>query len=164
MKFATAAALALGLAAGAAAAEPVKIGIAAEPYPPFSTTDSSGQWVGWEIEIIGAVCKAAELDCVITPVAWDGIIPSLTSGQIDVIMNSMNITEERLKIIDFTDKYYKTPAMIVGAKGVEMTPDAAGLAGRLTLTPTSKGPTGRTSENPANYSLTRVLFHLSSLI
>ena len=37
------------------------------------------------------------LDCVITPVAWDGIIPSLTGQQIDAIMASMSITEERLK-------------------------------------------------------------------
>ena len=91
----TAASAAAALTAGAAAAEQVKIGIAAEPYPPFASLDSSGNWVGWEVEVIGAVCAAAELDCVITPVAWDGIIPSLTGQQIDAIMASMSITEER---------------------------------------------------------------------
>ncbi|MGB0913761.1 MAG: transporter substrate-binding domain-containing protein, partial [Phaeobacter italicus] len=71
-----------------AQAEPVKIGVAAEPYPPFASLDSSGTWVGWEIDVINAVCAAAELECVITPVAWDGIIPSLTGQQIDAIMAS----------------------------------------------------------------------------
>jgi polar amino acid transport system substrate-binding protein len=71
------------------------------------------------------------MECVVTPVAWDGIIPSLTSGQIDAIMASMSITDERLQTIDFSDKYYNTPTVIVGAKGVAMTPDAAGLAGKI---------------------------------
>ncbi|NOE24907.1 transporter substrate-binding domain-containing protein [Ruegeria sp. HKCCD6157] len=128
--------LASGLAAavlssGIASAEEVKIGIAAEPYPPFASLDSSGNWVGWEIDVINAVCAAAELDCVITPVAWDGIIPSLTGQQIDAIMASMSITEERLKTIDFSDPYYNTPAVIVADKSmdIEATPDS--LAGKV---------------------------------
>lgn len=115
----------------AAMAETVKVGIAAEPYPPFASPDAAGNWVGWEVDLIGAVCAAAEMDCEIVPVAWDGIIPSLTAGQIDAIMASMSITAERMQTIDFSDKYYNTPTVIVGAKGVEMTPDAAGLAGKI---------------------------------
>jgi polar amino acid transport system substrate-binding protein len=103
--------------AGSAMAQQVKVGIAAEPYPPFASPDASGNWTGWEVDLIGAVCKAAELDCVITPVAWDGIIPALTAGQIDAIMASMSITAERMETIDFSDKYYNTPTVIVGAKG-----------------------------------------------
>ncbi|KIC20158.1 transporter substrate-binding domain-containing protein [Leisingera sp. ANG-Vp] len=126
-----AATAAAALTAGAAAAEQVKIGIAAEPYPPFSSLDSSGNWVGWEIEVIKAVCAAAELDCVITPVAWDGIIPSLTGQQIDAIMASMSITEERLKTIDFSDAYYNTPAVIVADKSMNIEPTPDSLAGKI---------------------------------
>ena len=123
-------ALALTFAAGMAQAE-VKVGIAAEAYPPFASPDASGKWVGWEIDFIDAICKSAALDCVITPVAWDGIIPSLTSGQIDVIMASMSITEERMKTIDFSDKYYNTPAAVAVAKGSGIKPTAEGLAGKI---------------------------------
>jgi polar amino acid transport system substrate-binding protein len=130
MKFKTLLAAACLMAAPVAAQE-VKIGIAAEAYPPFASPDAAGNWVGWEVEIINAVCAAGEMQCVITPVAWDGIIPSLTSGQIDAIMASMSITEERLQTIDFSDKYYNTPTVIVGAKGVEMAPTAEGLAGKI---------------------------------
>lgn len=126
-----AATTASALVAGAAAAEQVKIGIAAEPYPPFAAPDSSGNWSGWEVEIIGAVCAAAELDCVITPVAWDGIIPSLTGQQIDAIMASMSITEERMKTIDFTDPYYNTPAVIVADKSMDIAPTPESLAGKV---------------------------------
>lgn len=126
-----AAALALGLTAGAASAEKVRIGMAPEPYPPFASVDASGNWTGWEIDLMWALCKAAELDCEIAPIAWDGLIPALEAGQIDAIMNSMSINEERQKVIDFSDKYYNTPAVIVAAKGAEITPDPEGLAGKI---------------------------------
>ena len=41
--------------ATAAVAEPIKIGIAAEPYPPFASPDAAGNWVGWEVDFINAV-------------------------------------------------------------------------------------------------------------
>jgi polar amino acid transport system substrate-binding protein len=49
---------AMALTTGAAMAEPIKIGIAAEPYPPFTMPDASGNWTGWEVEIINAICAA----------------------------------------------------------------------------------------------------------
>lgn len=119
------------MAAGAAAADQVKIGIAAEPYPPFASPDASGKWVGWEVEVIDAVCAAAALDCVLTPVAWDGIIPSLTGQQIDAIMASMSITEERQKTIDFSNPYYNTPAVIVADKSMDIDGTPASLAGKI---------------------------------
>lgn len=115
----------------AALAAPLKIGVAAEPYPPFTSPDASGNWVGWEIDFLGAVCKKAALDCVITPTAWDGIIPALTAGQIDVIMSSMSINEEREKSIDFTDKYYNTPTAVMATKGSGILPTPEGLSGKI---------------------------------
>lgn len=117
--------------AGIAQAEQVRIGIAAEPYPPFAAPDASGNWVGWEVEIIDAVCTAAELDCVLTPTAWDGIIPALISERIDAIMASMSITEDRLQTIDFSDPYYNTPTVIVGQRGMDLDATPAGLAGKV---------------------------------
>ncbi|MCC0030569.1 MAG: transporter substrate-binding domain-containing protein [Brucellaceae bacterium] len=125
------AAIGLSLTAGIAAAETVRVGIAAEPYPPFTEPDANGNWKGWEIDFMNAVCAEAKLDCVVTPVAWDGIIPALTSNKIDAIIGSMSITEERMKTIDFSDKYYNTPSVIAAAKGSGITPDADGLKGKI---------------------------------
>ena len=125
-------ALAIGLSGAASAmAEQVKLGFAAEPYPPFTSLDASGKWIGWEVEFADAVCKEAKLDCVITPVAWDGIIPALTSKKIDMIVGSMSITEERLKTIDFSDKYYDTPTGIIGPKDEKFDATPASLAGKI---------------------------------
>jgi polar amino acid transport system substrate-binding protein len=116
---------------GMAQAQEVRIGIAAEPYPPFAAPDAAGNWVGWEVEIIDAVCAAAALDCVLTPTAWDGIIPALISERIDAIMASMSITADRMQTIDFSDPYYNTPTVIVGQKSMEMDATPAGLAGKV---------------------------------
>lgn len=121
----------LALTTGAALAEPIKIGIAAEPYPPFASPDAAGNWVGWEVEIIGAVCEAAKLECAVTPVAWDGIIPALTTKKIDAIMASMSITAERMKTIDFSDKYYDTPTGVAAAKDAAIDGSPASLKGKI---------------------------------
>lgn len=109
----------------------VKIGVAAEPYPPFTTPDASGRWVGWEIEVMNEICAREQLNCVLTPVSWDGIIPSLTSRKIDAIMSSLSITDERRKTIDFSDKYYNTPASVIGPKDVAFGATPEDLAGKV---------------------------------
>jgi polar amino acid transport system substrate-binding protein len=125
-------AAALGVVAVTAAnAETVKVGFAAEPYPPFTSPDASGQWIGWEVDFQKAICAEAKLDCVITPVAWDGIIPALTSKKIDIIIGSMSITDERLKTIDFSDKYYNTPTGIAGQKDQKFDATPESLAGKI---------------------------------
>jgi polar amino acid transport system substrate-binding protein len=116
---------------GVASAETIKVGIAAEPYPPFASPDASGKWQGWEVDIAMALCEEAKLDCVITPVSWDGIIPALTTKKIDIITASMSITAEREKTIDFSDKYYNTPTVILGSKDIKMEPTPEGLKDKI---------------------------------
>jgi polar amino acid transport system substrate-binding protein len=116
VKIAAAAALAVVAGVASANAAPIRFGMAPEPYPPFASKDASGKWVGWEIDLMDAVCKAMNAECKIVETSWDGIIPALQAKQIDVIWSSMSITNERKKVIDFTDKYYNTPTAIIGPK------------------------------------------------
>lgn len=115
----------------AASADQVKVGFSPEAYPPFYSQDSSGKWDGWEVEIAMAICAEAKLDCVLTPIPWDGLIPGLKTKKIDTIMNSMSITAERQKEIDFSDKYYNTPTAIVGAKDQKFDASPEGLKGKV---------------------------------
>ena len=98
----------------AQADDAVKFGVAAEPYPPFSSKDASGTWVGFEMDLMKAVCEAEKLNCQLVEVAWDGIIPALTEKKIDVIWSSMSRTAERRKVIDFTDMYYDSANTMIG--------------------------------------------------
>ena len=114
-----------------ASAEQIKVGFSPEAYPPFYQQDASGNWGGWEVEIINAICAEAKLDCVLTPIPWDGLIPALTTKKIDAIMNSMSITDERKKTIDFSDKYYNTPTAIIGAKDQKFGATPEDLKGKV---------------------------------
>jgi polar amino acid transport system substrate-binding protein len=127
---ALAAVLALAGAA-AASAEEVKVGFSPEAYPPFYEQDASGNWGGWEVEIVNAICADQKLDCVLTPIPWDGLIPALKSKKIDAIMNSMSITDERKKEIDFSDKYYNTPTSVIGSKDQTFDATPEGLKGKV---------------------------------
>jgi len=121
----------LGLIAGAAQAQEVKVGFSPEAYPPFWAQDASGTWGGWEVEIINAICAEQKLTCTLTPIPWDGLIPALTTKKIDAIMNSMSITDERKKTIDFSDKYYNTPTAVIGSKDAKFDSSPEGLKGKI---------------------------------
>jgi polar amino acid transport system substrate-binding protein len=108
----------------------LKFGVAAEPYAPFTSKDASGKWVGWEIDLMDAVCAKMNEKCELVEVAWDGIIPALTAKQIDIIWSSMSITAERKKQIEFTTMYYDTPSAVIGAKNGDADITPAHLSGK----------------------------------
>jgi polar amino acid transport system substrate-binding protein len=94
----------------------LKMGVAAEPYAPFTSKNAAGVWEGWEVDFMNALCAQIGEKCAIEEVAWDGIIPALTAKKFDAIMSSMSITPERAKTISFTDMYYNSAAVIIGPK------------------------------------------------
>lgn len=108
----------------------VRFGVMNEAYPPFFTKDASGKWVGWEIELMDAVCTEMKEQCSIVDMSWDGLIPGLETKKFDVIWSSMSITDERKKTIDFTDKYYNTPSKLIGAKDAAAGATADDVAGK----------------------------------
>jgi arginine/ornithine transport system substrate-binding protein len=89
-------------------------------YPPFSYTTDTGAVEGFDIDIANALCDEMGATCEMVKTDWDGIIPALLEGKCDAIIASMSITEERKQIIDFSEKYYQTPATFVGAEGMTM--------------------------------------------
>jgi len=106
-----------GLSLAGPAHADLKLGVAAEPYPPFTSKDASGKWVGWEIDLMTALCADIGEKCAVEEVAWDGIIPALQAKKFDAIMASMSITEKRKATISFSDMYYIGLPTVIGAKG-----------------------------------------------
>ena len=114
----TVAALALAAVTGLAQAKDwttIRVGTDAT-YPPFESVDSAGNFLGFDIDILNAICDDIKAKCTYMNQDFDGIIPALLAGKFDVIDSSISITPEREKTIDFTDKYYNTPAAIMVGK------------------------------------------------
>ena len=99
-------------------------------YPPFNFIDKAGQVQGFDIDIAKALCKTAGTECTFVVQDWDGLIPGLLAKKYDCIIASMSITEERKKKVDFTDKYYITPAKFVAKKGAGIKVSKEGLKGK----------------------------------
>jgi polar amino acid transport system substrate-binding protein len=77
-------------------------------YPPFEMTDVKGEPTGVSVDLAHALGKALGKKIVIQNMAFDGLIPSLKTGKIDLIISSMTATAERAKSIDFSDPYLQT--------------------------------------------------------
>ncbi len=100
---------ALAMTAGLSMAQTVRLGTEGA-YPPFNMIDDSGEVAGFEREVGDELCKRAALTCEWVTNEWDSIIPNLVSGNYDVIIAGMSITEERDKVIDFTQNYFPPAA------------------------------------------------------
>jgi polar amino acid transport system substrate-binding protein len=74
-------------------------------YPPWNFLNDNGEVDGFERELGDELCKRAELNCEWVTNEWDSIIPNLVSGNYDVIIAGMSITDERDEVIDFTQNY-----------------------------------------------------------
>lgn len=103
------------LASGAFAQDKLRIGVEGA-YPPFSFKQADGSLAGFDIDIAMALCAEMKRDCELVEQDWDGMIPALKAKKFDAIVASMSITEERKRQIDFSAKYYKTPARVVAKK------------------------------------------------
>lgn len=82
------------------------VGIDAQ-YPPYSFIQSNGTPAGFDVESARWIADRMGFVVIIQPIAWDGIIPALQAGKIDMIYSGMTITDERKKKVSFTRPYWK---------------------------------------------------------
>ncbi len=86
-------------------------------YPPFEFVDQkTKEIVGFDVDIAREVAKKLGVKLVIKDIAFDGLIPALLAKKIDFIVAAMTITEERKKMVDFSDPYFTAGQVIVVRK------------------------------------------------
>jgi len=100
-------------------------------YPPFNFTESDGNVAGFEIDLGNAMCAHIKVECTWVTQDWDGIIPGLQAKKYDAIIASLYITDERRKVISFSDKYYNVPSRFVVATDSTLDISADGLSGAI---------------------------------
>ncbi|MFK5883008.1 MAG: transporter substrate-binding domain-containing protein [Candidatus Izemoplasma sp.] len=121
----TLAVLALGLAACETNDEgTLVVGLECN-YAPFNWTVADATTESVEIDGVNAYCDGYDvvvaqeiadglgLDLVVRKIEWDGLIPALLSGEIDVIIAGMSPTPERALTVSFTNEYYRSEQVLV---------------------------------------------------
>lgn len=98
-------------------------------YPPFNWTqkdDSNGAVPiegspefanGYDVQMAKKIAEGLGKEVVIVKTEWDGLVPALLSGKIDLIIAGMSPTKERAMKIDFSDSYYSSDLVLVVKEG-----------------------------------------------
>lgn len=81
-------------------------------YPPFSGIDKNGDATGFDIESMKWIAEDQGFDVEFEAIAWDGIIPALQAGHIDMVYAGMTITDERLAKVNFSIPYWTVNQMV----------------------------------------------------
>lgn len=109
----------------AATDAPLNIKIATESsYKPFSYTDADGKLIGYEIELVDALCAQMKAKCEVISQDWDGLIPGLNAQKFDAAIAGMSITPERKEVVEFSDPYFHTGIVLIGKKGDDVKVEA----------------------------------------
>lgn len=112
-------------------------------YPPFEMTDEHGAPKGISVDLANELGRGLGKRIVIRNTAFDGLIPALKSGKIDLIISSMTITDERRQSVAFSDPYLSTGlCLLVGRNSPVNSIDDLDRPG-LTVA-VKKGTTGHT--------------------
>ena len=100
-------------------------------YPPYEYLDDSANFAGCDIWLAKQIAEALGVELDIIDMGFDGIIPAVMSGQVDVGIAAFTRTDERAEVIDFSN-LYETSAqlLIVKAGNAELYSNKKVLAGK----------------------------------
>jgi cystine transport system substrate-binding protein len=85
-------------------------------YPPFSFQNDKGELSGFEVEFAQVLAKELGVKANIIPGKWDGLLASLESKRVDVVINQVTISEERKKKYNFSTPYTYSGIQILTKK------------------------------------------------
>ncbi|MDU8923482.1 transporter substrate-binding domain-containing protein [Pasteurellaceae bacterium LIM206] len=86
-------------------------------YPPFEQTTEKGDLVGFDIDIVQAICKEIGADCQFKTQAFDSLIQEVKQKRIDAAISAIDITPARAKQVAFTDPYYDNSTSFIAVRG-----------------------------------------------
>jgi len=99
-------------------------------WPPMEFVDENKNVVGFDIDLVNEVAKAAGFTVEIKNTAWDGIFAGLAAGNYQAIASSVTITEERKATMDFSEPYVNAGQILVVRKETTGVTTLADLVGK----------------------------------
>jgi glutamine transport system substrate-binding protein len=76
-------------------------------FVPFEFKGKDGKYTGFDVDLWDAIAKRAGLDYKLIPMDFNGLIPGLTTGNLDVALAAIFIKSSREKAIDFSHPYFR---------------------------------------------------------
>lgn len=87
-------------------ADPSVLRVGLDPtYPPFEMRDAAGNLTGVSIDLAQAIGNHLDKKVEFVPMDFQGLLPALQTGKIDLIISSMTATDERAKQVAFSTPY-----------------------------------------------------------
>jgi polar amino acid transport system substrate-binding protein len=86
-------------------------------YPPFEMRDTQGRPAGVSVDLARALGEHLGRPVAFENMPFDGLIPALKTGRIDLVVSSMTATEERSQSVDFSEPYLRTGLCLLTAAG-----------------------------------------------
>jgi polar amino acid transport system substrate-binding protein len=120
------AALCLGTAVNAADLGGATLRVGSDTTsPPMEFIDpATGAIVGFDVDVVNAICERINCKAEFVTTGWDGIFAALQEGQFDLVASGVSITEDRQKVMDFTEPYIVNgQAILVRAADAALTVD-----------------------------------------
>ena len=74
-------------------------------FPPYEMTTDSGDFEGIDIEVAGAIAEKLGLELQVDDMDFDAALLAAQNGKSDMVMAGVTVTDERLKVMDFSDTY-----------------------------------------------------------
>ncbi|MEO0854477.1 MAG: transporter substrate-binding domain-containing protein, partial [Cyanobacteria bacterium J06648_11] len=84
-------------------------------YPPFEFVNEDDEIVGFDVDLLDAICEKANCEATFQTAGFDTIFVALASGEYDVVASAVTITEERAKVVDFTRPYLNAGQVVTVA-------------------------------------------------
>lgn len=86
-------------------------------YPPFESIDAtSGDYIGFDIELTKQIADKLGYELKISNLDFDGLVSALQSKRVDFVASAMNATEERKENVDFSSEYLEATSKFVTLK------------------------------------------------
>ena len=83
-------------------------------WAPWTYHDENDNLVGYDVEVGQRIAQGLGVEADFIEGEWDGLLAGLDSGRYDMMINGVDITEEREKAYDFSEPYaYNRMAVIV---------------------------------------------------
>src|SRR5262245_3703778 len=82
-------------------------------FPPFNYYDEDNILTGFNVDVARAVCLELNAACDIQVRPWAELVPALRKGEADAVIASHTASPTMLKVVQFSEPYYFTPARFV---------------------------------------------------